>query len=220
MRSNTRYVLALLSAWLTFLPPSGIAQTTASHAPPNTPITKRIAGTLARVDGNELLIAVKGGTTETYQLSPSIQILQSRPGLMSDLSTGKIVGCTNIFSQGAAGLAGECRIFPDTLHGFAGGRGTPDSATTPTINGTITDARDAGGSAPAKGRRILIRISTENGTTALTVSALTEISVVNAGDASLLKRGAKLRGVSEQAADGTGVIQVLTVMSAAASSSR
>ena len=49
----------------------------------------------------------------------------------------------------------------------------------------------------------------------MTVSSLTEVSLVDPGDASLLKPGARVRGVSQQAADGTGVIQTLTVLSAA-----
>ena len=46
----------------------------------------------------------------------------------------------------------------------------------------------------------------------MTVSSLTEINVIRPGDASALKLGARVRGISQQAADGTGVIQMLTIM--------
>jgi hypothetical protein len=211
MRLSARYVLALLSRWIAFLPLPSFGQT-ASHAPPNTPNTKRIEGTVARVDDNELLLKVKGGTTETYQLAPSVQLILARPGQMSDLSSGKSVGCTSIYSQGAKVLAGECHIFSDGMHEFAGAHGITGASSTPTISGSITDVRDNGDAPKGTGRSILIQISGEEGTTTMTVSSLTEINVIRPGDASALKLGARVRGISQQAADGTGVIQMLTIM--------
>jgi hypothetical protein len=213
MRLHGRLVLSLLSLWVTLLPPPSFGQATASHAPPNTPNSKHIEGTLARVDGNELLLKVKGGTTETYQLAPSVQLLMSRPGQMSDLSSGKSAGCTSIYSQGDKVLAGECHIFTDGMRGFAEGHGTTDASGTSMVNGTITDLRDNVDADKGKARSILLQITSKEGTTTMTVSSLTEITVVRAADASALKPGAKVRGISEQAADGTGVIQVLTIMS-------
>jgi hypothetical protein len=213
MRLKARHVLSLLGVWLTLLPPPSFGQAAASHAPPNTPNTKRIEGTVARVDGNELLLKVKGGTTETYQLAPSVQLVASRPGQMADLSSGKFAGCTSIYSQGDKVLAGECHIFSEGTHGFAQGHGTPDASGTSTIDGTIADVRDNVAADKSKGRSILLQISSKDGTTTMTVSSLTEITVVRPADASVLKPGAKVHGISEQAADGTGVIQLLTIMS-------
>src|SRR5665213_1438574 len=139
MRPKARHVLSLLSVWITLLSPPSFGQATASHAPPNTPNTKRVEGTVARVDGNELLLKVKGGTTETYQLAPSVQLVLARPGLMSDLSSGKSVGCTSIYSQGTTVLAGECHIFPEGMHELAGGQGSMGASSTPTISGPLTD---------------------------------------------------------------------------------
>jgi hypothetical protein len=212
MRLNSRLLIGLLSVWFTLLPPLGFGQGSASHAPPNTPNTKRIEGILARVDGNELLLQVKGGTTETYQLAPSVQLLVSRPGQLSDLSSGKSAGCTSIYSQGDKVLAGECHIYSDGMHGIAEGHGTTDASGTSTINGTIADVRENVDAEKGKGRSILVQLTSKDGTTTMTVSSLTEITVVRAGDASALKPGVTVRGVSEQAADGTGVIQTLTVM--------
>lgn len=213
MRPKARHVLSLLSVWITLLSPPSFGQATASHAPPNTPNTKRVEGTVARVDGNELLLKVKGGTTETYQLAPSAQLVLARPGQMSDLSSGKSAGCTSIFSQGDKVLAGECHIFSDGMHGIAERHGTTDASGTSTINGTIADVRDNVDAVKGKGPSILVQITSKKGTTTMTVSSLTEITVVRPADASALKPGAKVRAISEQAADGTGVIQVLTIMS-------
>ena len=213
-RLHARWVLGFLIASVAFLAPPGFAQGTASHAPPNTPNTKRIEGTVTRVDGNELLLKVKGGTTETYQLAPSVQLGLARPALMSDLSPGKSVSCTSIYSEGAKVLAGECRILPDGMHEFMQAHGTPDTANTTTISGTITDVRDDTEGVNAKARRILVQISYPTGQTTMTVSSLTAISVITPGNASALKPGATVRGLSQQAADGTGVIQMLMILSA------
>jgi hypothetical protein len=211
MRFHARSVVAFLIASVAMLP--AVAQTTPSHAPPNTPNIKRIAGTVARVDGNELLLKAKGGTTETYQLAPAAQLILAQPGTMSDLSTGKSVRCTSIYSQGAKVIAGECAILADNMHGFAGRRDVPDASNTPEYSGTITDVRDSAGAVQGKGRRILVRITDPQGETTMTVSYLTKISLIKAGDASILKVGAQVHGISQQAADGTGVLQVLTVVS-------
>jgi hypothetical protein len=215
MRLNTQLILGLLGAWLAFQPTLGIAQIATSHAPPNTPNIKRIAGTVARVDGNEILLRVKGGTTETYQLSPAVRILLSQPALMTDLSSGRTAGCTSLYEDGTRVLASECHIFPDGMRGAAAGSGPTPASSTPTIDGTITDVHEAVGAYQGKGRHLLIQIADPGGkTTTMTISSLTEITMIKPGDASAVKSGAKVRGISQQAADGTGVIQMLTIMSA------
>jgi hypothetical protein len=215
MRLTPRYVLGFLIACLTLLPLPGLGQTTASHAPPNTGHTKRIEGTIARVDGNEFLLQAKGGTTETYQLSPTAQIVRSRPGRMSDLSPGKFVGCTNLYGQSTQKVvAGECHIFPDRMQGFAQDHGDAESPANSETNGTITDVRNDAGAAQGKAQGTVIQISRKDGSTAMPVSSVTVITVLSIGDASALKPGAKVRGMSQQAVDGTGVIQWLTVLSA------
>jgi hypothetical protein len=214
MHSNMRPVPALLSACLALVSLGSIAQTTPSHAPPNTPNIKHIEGTVARVDGNEFLLRVKGGTTETYQLSPAVQIVLARRGLMADLSPGKYAGCTGIYNDGAAELASECHVFSDGMHGFAQDHGPTQASNTPTIEGTITDVEANSSADNGKGAQLLVRIGDQGSTTTMKVSSLTEITVIRPGDASALKPGAKVRGISERAVDGTGVIQMLTIIAA------
>jgi hypothetical protein len=192
---------------------AAFAQTTPSHAPPNTANVKRIEGTVARLDGDELLLRVKGGTTETYQLAPAAKLIVARPGMMSDLSAGKFVRCTSIYSQGAKVLAGECEILKDSTLQIAESHDVPAHPGTPDYSGTITNVQDDGAADKGKDHHILVRIADPKGQTTMTVSGLTKISLIKAGDASALKLGASVHGISQQAADGTGVIQVLTIMS-------
>ena len=204
-----RWPRGLLRLGLMLLPLTAIAQTP-SHAPHNTPHTKTIEGAVARVDSNEILLTVKGGTTETYQLAPNVQIARSRPGRMSDLVRGSQVGCTSVYTQGTTALAGECHIFADHILDVAEGHGNTDSADRDTITGSITDIRDAD-PVQGQGKRLLVQITHQGIATTMTVSDLTHITVIATADASALKPGVRMRGLSQQAADGTGVIQLLTV---------
>jgi hypothetical protein len=211
MRLTARYVLGLLSACATVLPLASHGQGTNSHAPPNTAHIKRIEGTVARVDRNELLLRVKGGTTETYQLSPAAQIARSRAAQMADLTTGKFVGCINLYGQSERKVAGECSILPDGLHGLVENRDDVASAESAWTSGTITAVRDDA-DAQAKGRSIWIQISGKDHTTAMAVTPVTRVTILSASEASTLRPGIKVQGVSQQAVDGTEVIQTLTVV--------
>jgi hypothetical protein len=209
---SMRSVPGLLSACLALLPLVSLGQSTPSHAPPNTPNVKRIEGTVARVDGNEILLKVKGGTTETYQLSPAAQIVLAHRGMIEDMTPGRSAGCTGVYNDGGAELASECHVFSEDMHGFAGDQNPTQGSSTPTIEGTITDVRHDPTEDNGDVTRFLVRIGDQGRVTTMKVSSLTEITNIKAADASALKRGAKVRGISEQAVDGTGVIQMLTII--------
>ncbi len=46
----------------------------------------------------------------------------------------------------------------------------------------------------------------------MAVTAVTKVRLLSPADGSALKPGAQVRGISQQAVDGTGVIQTLTVL--------
>jgi hypothetical protein len=214
MRLVNRPVARLVAAGMMVLPALCLGQATNSHAPPNTGHIKHIEGAVVRVDGNELLLKAKGGTTETYQLAPMVQLLRSRPGQLSDLGTGRFVGCTNLYGQSDRRVAEECHIFPEGMRGFAGDGSDADSANDAEISGTITEVRDAAGAVTGTAHRILIQILRKGGTATMAVSPVTVITVLSVGDAAALKPGATVRGMAQQAVDGTEVIQTLSVVSA------
>jgi hypothetical protein len=206
-----------LGACIALLALPTFGQSSATHAPPNTENVKRIEGTVARVDRDEFLLTVKGGTTETYQLSPSVQITQARPGTMADLSRGKFVGCTTVENQDGKLTATECHVFPESMRGVGEGHTAMPAPITSMTNGTITVVNGDVKTPPGNGRNVVIQITYRGGANELTVSPLTEITVIKAGDVSALKPGVKVRGISQEAVDGTGVVQTLTVMTAGTS---
>lgn len=215
MRIASLHVRGLVIAGLTVLPAVCSAQTTSSHAPPNTGHTKLVAGTLARVDGNELLLKAKGGTTETYQLAPQARLLRSRPGQISDLRAGKFVGCTNLYGESEKRVAEECHIFPDGAQDSAGADSNDaGSVNSPEVSGPITDVHDDRAPGAGDARRFVIQMARNGGTASMAVTAVTVVTVLSLSDAAALKPGAKVRGIAQQAMDGTEVIQTLTVISA------
>jgi hypothetical protein len=211
MPPTARHRLGFLSACITLLPLLTHGQGTNSHAPPNTAHTKRIEGTVARIDGNELLLKVRGGTTETYQLSPDVRIARSRSAQMSDLTAGIFVGCINLYGQSEKKVAGECSILPDGLHALVENRDDAAAAQSGWVSGTITDVRDDA-AVQAKGNGIWIQISDNGHAMTMAVTRVTRITILSAADASVLKPGMKVRGVSQQAVDGTEVVQTLTAV--------
>lgn len=171
----------------------------------------RFAGTVVRVDGKEFKLEGSGGTTATYQLADSAVVMTSRPGTLADLGSGKFIGCTAV-GKGSALYATECHIFPDSMRGTGEGHypmGAPDTTMT---NGSVSRMTN-GEVLTAKGSAsgVTLKVSYKGGTQDIGVSSLTHITVIGSGDASLLKRGAKVMGAAKAAPDGTELVQFLNV---------
>lgn len=213
MHVDARPMLGILAA-MALLPAAGHAQSTPSHAPPNTEHRKQIQGTVRRLDDNELLLAARGGTTETYQLSPAVQIVRSQPAQWADLQAGQFVTCMNLYGDSPRRVASDCHIFPADMHGFAKSPGDTDPPDPAEISGTVTDIRTAAAGTAGRGQRMLLQLTDRGPPVTLAVTPATVITRLSRGDASMLRPGAKLSGISQQAVDGTQVIQTLTVTSA------
>ncbi len=203
-------------------------QADTAHAPPNTQNAKAIEGRIARIDHDEFMLAVKGGTTETYQLSPAAEITRSRRAHLDDLKLGELVGCTAVENQDRELVATECELLPSGLRDRPPGRHAVGSPLTSSITGNITQvdpgpARLPAGSLdgstatggtpnPARARTLLIRIGHPGGSEQLLVSSLTDIRRLASADPTAIRPGARVRGLSQEAQDGTGVVQRLSVL--------
>ncbi len=173
--------------------------------------TTRFAGTVVRVDGKEFKLAGQGGTTATYQLADSARIMTLRQGTMADLGSGKFVGCTAV-SKGTALYATECHVFPENMRGTGEGHYPMGPAHTTMTNGNVTSMTNgqvvtATGSASG----VTLEVSYKGGTQKIGVSPVTHITVITAGDPSLLKPGTKVMGAARTAPDGTELVQMLNV---------
>lgn len=172
---------------------------------------KRFEGTVVRVDGREFKLQGPGGTTATYQLSDSARVTTTRTGTIADLASGKFIGCTAV-SKGTALYATECHIFPESMRGTGEGHYPMGPPNTTMTNGSV--AKLANGevvTATGSASGVTLKVSYKGGTQEIGVSPLTHITVIGAGDPSLLKPGAKVMGAARSAPDGTQLVQMLNV---------
>ena len=79
------------------------------------------------------------------------------------------------------------------------------------MSGTITDVQDDT-AVQGKGHGIWIRISDKGQVMTMAVMPVTRVTILAAADASILKPGMRVRGVSQQAVDGTEIVQTLTAV--------
>jgi len=169
------------------------------------------AGTVVRVEGKEFKLEGPGGTTATYELADSARIMTSRPGTLADLGSGKFVGCTAV-SKGGALYATECHIFPESMRGTGEGHYPMGPPNTTMTNGNVSEMTN-GKVVTAKGSAsgVMLEVSYKGGTQQIGVSPVTHITVIGRGDASLLRSGVKVRGAAKTAADGTEIVQMLSI---------
>jgi hypothetical protein len=208
-----RSQLPVLGVWIIMGSQPIVAQTDPSHAPPNTQNAKQIEGRIARVDRDEFLLTVKGGTTETYQLSPSAQLLRARRGSVTDLAVGRRVGCVAIQNPGGKLTATECRIYPDDLPGMLEGHNAMAAPITSMTTGHVTQISGDTKSSQHEPGTVSLQIGYSGGAQEIVVSPLTDIRLITPADRTAVRPGAHIRAISQQAVDGTGVVQTLSVLS-------
>ncbi len=185
-----------------------------AQAPPANPLQglTRFAGTVVRVDGKEFKLQGPGGTTATYELAASANIMTTRTGTLSDLASGQFVGCTAV-AKGSSLYATECHIFPRSMRGTGEGHypwgGRSDTTMTNGDVSRMTNGRVLTSTGSASG--VVLKISYKGGTQEIGVSPVTHITVIGQGRASLLKPGAKVMGAARTAPDGTALVQMLNV---------
>jgi hypothetical protein len=203
MRTN----IVLLSACTALLAVPSFAQTRSTN--PMAGLTP-FAGTVDRVDGKDFKITGSGGTTATYRLGSSSRIITSRPGKIADLASGKFVGCTAVETHGRL-HATECHIFPESLRGMGEGHSPMGRPNTSMTNGNITMTNGNVQTATGGGSGVTLRVSYKGGAQSIEVSPRTSITRIEAGDASLVKPGVRVAGAAQTEADGTALVQFLTI---------
>jgi hypothetical protein len=214
MRVDT--LLAGACALVLALPIAAQSSANSASTKPPTPNAMsglaRLTGTVKRVDGKELLLEGPGGTTATYVLAKSVRITTASPGALSDLRSGKFVGCTAVKGQDGKLLATECHIFPESMRGVGEGHnpmGPPDTTMTNGNISTMTNGQVQTTTGTAAGA--VLKVSYAGGAQDIEVSPLTHVTVIATGDASLLKPGARVMGASRKLPDGTQQIEMLNV---------
>lgn len=203
MRMN----ILLLGACAAWLAAPSFAQTRSANPRQG---LKPFSGTVDTVDGKDFKITGPGGTTATYRLGSSSSIINSRPASIADLASGKFVGCTAVESHGRL-HATECHIFPESLRGMGEGHSPMGRPNTTMTNGNITMTSGSVQTATGGGSGVTLRVSYKGGAQSIEVSPRTTVTRIEAGDASLIKPGVRVAGAARTEADGTAIVQFLTL---------
>ncbi|HEU4620499.1 MAG TPA: hypothetical protein VFV10_20865 [Gammaproteobacteria bacterium] len=171
----------------------------------------RFAGTVEKLDGRRLTVATEDGAAKTLELPDSLQITESKRATMSDLEAGKFVGCTAVTASAGKLRASECHIFPDSMRGRGEGHNPMGPPNTTMTNGNIaTMTNGSVQSAQGGGAGVVLHVTYQGGAQDIEVTKETQITQISVGDASLLKRGAKVSGAARET-DGALRVQFLNV---------
>ncbi|HTY49742.1 MAG TPA: hypothetical protein VMB48_08625 [Steroidobacteraceae bacterium] len=186
----------------------------ARAAPPN-PMAGlvRFAGTVESASAGHFTVKSGESGDITLALPASVRIMVSRRARLADLASGRFVGCTAVGEPGKPLRATECHIFPESMRGMGEGHnpmGPPDTTMTNGDIATMTNGRvSSAGSAKAG---VLLHITYQGGAQDIEVTRRTHLTRIAAGDAAMVKPGARVQGAAQKAADGSAVVRFLSVM--------
>ena len=195
MRRVPLLLVAIVALWA--LP--GLAQTPAPDGVPT-----RVSGTVAKLDGNTLMVATRDGQTATVTLTPDAAIFGLAKASLADIKPGDFVASGGVKGTDGKIHAVEVRIFPDSLRGAGEGQRPwdvkPDGVMTNATVGTVSQSPDGG----------VIHVTYKGGESEYSVGGDVPILLYVAGDRGLLKPGAALFLIALKKPDGTLVANRVT----------
>ena len=167
----------------------------AQTPPANPPV--RIRGTVDKLDGQNLAVKTRDGSSLTVALAPDYKVAVLVKKSLSDIKQNDYVASTGMKGKDDKIHAIEVRIFPEAMRG--GGEGqygwdlAPDSVMT---NATVTGTAKMGDGQ-------VLTVTYKGATSDYIVDASCPIYGYADGDASLLKPGAAVFIVAQKKPDGT-----------------
>jgi hypothetical protein len=182
------YIAAVAIAFLAV--PAG-AQT----PPATTPM--RVAGTVDKLDGNNLTVNMKDGQAVTVLLADNAAVFGVEKRTVADIKPGDFLASGGVKGTDGKIHAVEVRIFPETLRGTGEGQRPwdvkPDGVMTNATVGTVSQSPQGG----------VIHVKYKEGESEYTVGPEVPVVAYVAGDRSLLKPGAAIVTVAQKKPDGT-----------------
>jgi hypothetical protein len=183
-----RYIAAVFIA---FLAAPALAQT------PPAGTTMRVAGTVDKLDGNNLTVNMKDSPAVTVVLADNAAVFGVEKRTIADIKPGDYLASGGVKGTDGKIHAVEVRIFPETLRGTGEGQRPwdvkPDGVMTNATVGTVSQS-------PAGG---VIHVKYKEGESEYTVGPEVPILAYVADDRSLLKPGAAIFTVAQKKPDGT-----------------
>jgi hypothetical protein len=185
---RSRFIAAVFIAFLAV--PAG-----AQSPPATTPM--RVAGTVEKLDGNNLTVNMKDSQAVTVVLADNAAVFGVEKRTVADIKPGDYLASGGVKGTDGKIHAVEVRIFPETLRGTGEGQRPwdvkPDGVMTNATVGTVSQS-------PAGG---VIHVKYKEGESEYTVGPEVPVVAYVAGDRSLLKPGAAVVTIAQKKPDGT-----------------
>jgi hypothetical protein len=168
----------------------------AAQTPPAaTPM--RVAGTVDKLDGNNLTVNIKDGPAVTVVLADNAAVFGVEKRTVADIKPGDFLASGGVKGTDGKIHAVEVRIFPETLRGTGEGQRPwdvkPDGVMTNATVGTVSQS-------PAGG---VVHVKYKEGESEYTIGPEVPILAYVAGDRSLLKPAAAVLTVAQKKPDGS-----------------
>jgi hypothetical protein len=167
----------------------------AQSPPAATPM--RVAGTVDKLDGNNLTVNMKDGPSVTVVLADNAAVFGVEKRTLADIKPGDFLASGGVKGTDGKIHAVEVRIFPEALRGTGEGQRPwdvkPDGVMTNATVGTVSQSPQGG----------IIHVKYKEGESEYTVGPEVPILAYVAGDRSLLKPGAAVLTVAQKKPDGT-----------------
>jgi hypothetical protein len=187
MRST--YIAA--AVLIAFLAAPALAQT----APSGT--TMRVAGTVDKLDGNNLTVNMTDGQPVTVVLADNAAVFGVEKRTIADIKPGDFLASGGVKGTDGKIHAVEVRIFPETLRGTGEGQRPwdvkPDGVMTNATVGTVSQSPEGG----------VVHVKYKDGESEYTIGPEVPVLAYVAGDRSLLRPGAAVVTIAQKKPDGT-----------------
>jgi outer membrane lipoprotein SlyB len=168
------------------------ATTSAQNAPPT-----RVRGTIASINGQDLVVKSRDGANVTIMLAPDYAVTAVVKADMSDITVGKFVGIAALPQGSEPERALEVLIFPDSARGSGEGHYAWDLMPESTMtNATVAESVDK-----VDGRTLTLKH--KDGETRIAVPKDVPIVTFAPGDRALLMAEAGVMVPAVKQPDGT-----------------
>src|SRR6266481_3078773 len=180
-----------IAAFIAFLTLPALAQT------PSEGTRMLVAGTVAKLDGNNLTVNLRDGPAVTIVLADNAAVFGVEKRTVADIKPGDFLASGGVKGTDGKIHAVEVRIFPETLRGTGEGQrpwdARPDGVMTNATVGTVSQSSEGG----------VIHVKHKDGESEYTIGPEVPVLAYVAGDRTLLKPGAAVVTIAQKKPDGT-----------------
>jgi hypothetical protein len=177
--------------------------------PPAAPM--RINGTIERLAGDTLTVKTPEGSGD-ITLPPGLRVTNNRKASLSEIGPNVFIGTTAVLKSDGELHATEVHLFPESMRGtgeghrpwFADNTTMTNGSVTTMTNGTAQQSGTADGS-------VVLKVSYKGGEKNVHVAPDVPITMIEAGDMSLLKPGTKIVALVSPQPDGSAVALMVSV---------